>query len=77
MGILEKSSNSVLKEEKVYSPVNDTNIKKNLNGSDIWKLCYKHEDLTKDVLKKHLAMFEYTIKFDGLKPVQVTNVKSL
>ena len=77
MGALTKTQGSVLKEEKVYSPVNDVDIKKHLKESHIWKLCYKSEELTKDVLKKHTVMYEYTVKFDGLTPVQVTNVKSL
>ena len=62
-------------EEKVYSPVNDTEIKKDVFNSEIWKQAYKKEELTNDVTNKLGHIFEYTIKFDGLTPVQVTNVK--
>lgn len=73
MGIL--SGTSKLVDEKVYSPVNDVDIKKHLNESPIWKLCYKHEDITKEVRSKHNVIYEYSIKFDGVKPVQFTGVK--
>lgn len=62
-------------DERVFSPVNDTNIRTNLNESPIWKNAFKLEELTNEVKTKHPMMFEYTIKFDGLTPVQVTNVK--
>lgn len=62
-------------DEKVFSPVNDTEIKNNLNDSPIWKNAFKLEEITPDVKSKHPMMFEYSIKFDGLTPVQVTNVK--
>ena len=57
-------------DEKVYSPVNDTDIKTNLNDSPIWKNAYKHEELTTDVLNKFpKGMFEYTIRiFDTISP---------
>ncbi len=61
--------------EKVYSPVEDKNIKNRLVESPIWKKCYKKEELTEEVLGSVQRMFEYTIKFDGLVPVQVTKVK--
>jgi len=61
---------------KVYSPVNDKAIRENLNDSPIWKQAYHVEDLPK-VRAKHAEMYEYTIKFEGLKPVQVAGVKKL
>jgi len=60
----------------VYSPVEDKNIRTELNASPIWKQAY-HEDELIDAMKKHAIMFHYTIKFDGLKPIQVNNVKKL
>jgi len=60
----------------VYSPVEDKDIRNNLNGSPIWKQAYHAEELA-EAQKKNATMFEYTIKFDGLKPVQITNVKKL
>jgi len=61
---------------KVYSPIKDDNIKKELNGSPIWKQAY-HEDEVVEAQKKHNIMFEYTVKFEGLTPVQVTKVKKI
>lgn len=61
---------------KVYSPVNDENIQKDLNGSPIWKKAY-HESEVVEAQKLNSEMYEYSIKFDGLKPVQFTGVKKL
>lgn len=66
---------SNLIDEKVYSPVHDVDIKKHLNESEIWKNAFKKEELTKEVLNKYPNMFEYSVKFDGLKPVQLAGVK--
>jgi hypothetical protein len=66
---------SNLIDEKVYSPVNDADIKKHLNESEIWKNAFKKEELTKEVLNKYPNMYEYSVKFDGLKPVQLSGVK--
>jgi len=75
MGLLSKMMGSSLVDEKVYSPVNDTDIRKHLNESEIWKNAFKKEELTKEVLNKYPNMIEYSVKFDGLKPVQLTGVK--
>lgn len=59
---------------KVYSPINDESIQKNLEGSPIWKgLRYHESELTEALRNKNL--FEYSFKFDGLKAVQFTGVK--
>ena len=63
--------------EIVLSPVKDDKIKSNLNGSPIWKKAYKPEEVTEEVRAKHSAWFEYTIKFEGTKPMQVTKVKAV
>jgi len=65
-----------LETVKVYSPVEDKNIKKNIVGSPIWKTAIHEDDLAEEH-KKGTTMFEYTMKFDGRKPVQVNNVKKL
>ena len=56
----------------VYSPIEDNDIQKNLNGSPIWKKAYHLEELQG---KNFKDVFEYSIKFDGLKPFQVTKVR--
>ena len=60
----------------VYSPVDDKDIRTNLNASPIWKQAYHKEELV-EAEKKFPVMFEYGIKFEGLKPIQVTNIKKL
>jgi len=55
--------------EKVYSPVYDPDIKKNIIGSNIWKECYHETDTKPD---KDIVC--YHIKFDGTKPIQVTKI---
>lgn len=58
---------------KVYSPIEDKEIRNNLNTSPIWKQAY-HEDELSEAKKKHQNIFEYSIKFEGLKPIQITKV---
>lgn len=63
---------------KVYSPVNDDNINRRLiDDSPIWKGLKYTEDEVVEARKTNADLYEYSIKFDGLKPVQVTNVKKL
>jgi hypothetical protein len=61
---------------KVYSPIDDQEIRTNLNNSPIWKQAYHAEELPK-ANKKFATMYEYSVKFDGLKPIQVTNIKKI
>jgi hypothetical protein len=60
----------------VYSPIEDKDIRTNLNASPIWKQAY-HEDELPEAVKKFANMFQYVIKFDGLKPIQVAKVQKL
>ncbi len=64
-----------LVDEKVFSPIHDADIAKNIGGSPIWGNCFKAEELTKDVLDKNPGMYEYRIKFHGTVPVQVTKIR--
>lgn len=61
---------------KVYSPVNDKDIRKNLADSPIWKDAYHEEDFS-EAKAKHGDLYEYSIKFENTKPIQVTNVKRM
>lgn len=56
---------------KVYSPIFDRDIRKDINNSPIWGEAY-HESEIGDVKK---PLTEYTFKFDGLTPVQLTKMK--
>ena len=62
---------------KVYSPVNDENIQKNLKDSPIWKGLRYTEDEIVEAQKKHKELYEYSIKFDGLTAVQFTGLKKV
>lgn len=57
----------------VYSPIEDKKIRENLNDSPIWTKSL-HEDDLEALGNKYPTLFEYQIKFDGLKPVMVTKV---
>jgi hypothetical protein len=62
---------------KVYSPVDDKEIRKNLHNSPIWTGLRYHVDELAEAKRKHHVLFEYSIKFDGLKPIQVTDIKKI
>jgi hypothetical protein len=62
---------------KVISPIEDKGIRNNLNGSPIWTgLRYTESELS-IAQKKHTELYEYSIKFEGLKPIQVSDVRKL
>jgi hypothetical protein len=58
--------------EQVYSPINDPNIKTNLETSPIWKDCYKEGEV-----KPKGILYKYSIKFNGLKPIQVVKIQQI
>ena len=62
---------------KVYSPVLDNEIQKNLLGSPIWTgLRYAASELA-EATKKHPELYEYTIKFEGLRPIMINKINKL
>jgi len=69
-----------MKEEVVYTPVKDSDLitgkdrsLKALDTSPIWGQCY-HEDEERPLTND---MWRYDMKFEGLKPIQITNVVHL
>jgi len=66
----------------VYSPVEDKKIKSDPQNSPIWKdkngksRAYTEDEYMENT-KRYPIWFQYSFKFEGLKPVQVTNVKKL
>ena len=60
--------------EKAYSKIHDKDIQKHLSASPIWKQCEHSEDIRKIDVN---GWYEYTIKFDGLAPMQCTNIKKI
>jgi hypothetical protein len=73
MGILTPAKTSNMKDEKIYSPIEDTKITTNLMDSPIWSLSY-HETDVAEASKKHPILFEYIIRFNGLTPIQLLKV---
>lgn len=61
---------------RVISPVQDNDLRTNLKNSPIWKEAYTETELA-IASKKHTELYEYSIKFEGLKPMQLTGVKKL
>jgi hypothetical protein len=62
--------------EIVYSPIKDEDIKNHLDSSDIWNSAFT-EDEYNEWKNSHNHWFKYTIKFDGLRPIQCTNIQPL
>jgi len=63
--------------ETVLSPILDKHMNSNLNSSLVWKSAFKPEEVTEDIRRKHNSWYEYTIKFDGLKPIQCTKYREV
>jgi len=75
MGILDKFTSN-MKDEKIYSPIEDKQIRANLQDSPMWAKTYHETDLAL-AKSKHPVLFEYVIRFDGLKPLMVTKVSKV
>lgn len=63
--------------EKVISPVKDEKMNSHLKTSEVWKKAYKPEELTEKIRAMHPAWYEYTVKFDGVKPIQMTKFREI
>ena len=63
--------------EVVISTVLDKHVNTDINNSPIWKTAYKPEEITDEIRRKHKALYEYTVKFDGLRAIQCTKTKEL
>lgn len=62
---------------KVISPVLDEKINSHINTSEVWKKAYHPEEFTDEMRPLQPAWYEYTIQFDGLKPIQMTKMKEI
>lgn len=63
--------------EIVISPVRDEKMNSHINESEVWKKAFKAEELTDRIKGMHPAWYEYTIRFDGLKPIQMTKFREI
>lgn len=60
--------------EIVYSKVD---VKKNdIENKEFWKNAYKEDEVPKDQIASG-KWFRYEIKFDGLKPTQITKKEKI
>lgn len=63
-------------KQQIVSKIFDKDIKDNLNDSPIWKEAKHLDELTDDEIESGEYTL-YTIKFDGLTPIQVINIKKI
>jgi len=61
--------------EEVWTPIKHEG--KDLKNSPIWAKCYKPEEVDAEIRKTWNEWYVYTIKFDGLIPIQITKVRKL
>lgn len=63
--------------EIVLSPIKDEKMNSDIKNSLIWKNAFKPEEINDEIRKKYNVWYEYTIRFDGLKPIQMTKFKEI
>ena len=68
---------AILEPVKVYSPVEDKEVRTNLGNSPIFKGARYHESELALAQKNHAILYEYNFKFEGLKVAQFTGMKKL
>jgi len=57
--------------ENVYTPIQDSDIRKDISSSIIWKKAFKLEEITEEVKKLYPKWYVYKIKFNNTTPIQV------
>ena len=63
--------------ETVISPIRDEKFNSHPKDSEIWTKAFKAEELNEKVRGMYPAWYEYTIRFDGLKPIQMTKFREI
>jgi hypothetical protein len=63
--------------EIILSPVKDEKMNSDIKNSLIWKNAYKPEEVTDEIRRKYNAWYEYHVRFEGLKPIQMTKFKEI
>jgi hypothetical protein len=67
----------ILESVKVYSPIEDKDVRTNLGDSPIFKSLRYTENELVEAKKKHAELYEYSFKFEGLKIAQFTGMKKI
>ena len=62
---------------KVYSLIEDKDIRTNLGNSPIFKGVRYHESELALAKKNHAILYEYIFKFEGLIPIMLTKMSKL
>ena len=63
--------------EIILSPIKDPKFNANIQTSEVWKNAFRPEEVTDEVRMKYSKWYKYHVKFDGLKPIQVTKFAEL
>jgi len=61
-----------MKDEVIYSKTLDKGIKKDIKNSPIWADAHAKEELSDTN-----GYYKYSIRFDGLKPVQILKIQKV
>lgn len=68
---------ATLEPVKVFSPIEDKEVRTNLGNSPIFKGVRYHESEFALARKNHTDLYEYNFKFEGLKVAQFTGMKKV
>jgi len=63
--------------ETILSPIKDEKMNSHLNDSEIWKNAFHLEEVTEEIRKKYPKWYLYKVKFDGVVPIQMTKFQEL
>jgi hypothetical protein len=58
--------------EIVLSPIKDDKMQSHIAESEVWKNAYHEDEVTEEIRAKHNKWYEYHIRFEGTKAIQVT-----
>lgn len=64
----------MMKTETVWTPVK-ADRKVHISQSRIWNEAYRPEEMSEEIRKRYPVWYKYTVKFNGLTPVQVADFK--
>ena len=72
---MKREAETKTKDEVVYSPVEDNS--KDINKSSIWKNAWHRDEITPEAIRRYPNWWEYHVRFDGLKPIQLLKMQKV
>ena len=63
--------------EVVLSPVLDDKMQSHITESEVWKNAYREDEVTEEIRNKYNRWYEYHVRFDGTKAIQVTKFREI